>query len=212
MSNYEILKSKLSPISNSCKIWDEFLNFTQCYNLYWSQNSILLNHNFIGEELLYISTSGTAPESLYNAMQNLNTYYNTYLWNFKIVDICELTLEGEEEYFLKKVADAVYNDNNEELNRLGAIYQEGNNQNNNEGNINKYLKAPSYNEIVERLKKLSNEELSKQLIGRNFITKVELDNTDITENGIKNTVYILFSFVDDGYFNRIGLNSSLINK
>lgn len=207
MNNSEILNKNLSPISNSCKIWNEFLNLSNCVNLYWSKNNILLNHGFKSDEFLYISTSRTANEELYNAMQNLNTYYTTDLWNFKIVDICELKFEREEKYFWKKVADALYKDNNEELDYLREEYQNQDNKNNTESSVSKYLPSPTFDEIVDRLNKT---EISKLLIGQHFITKVELDNTDITD-GIKNRVYILFSFVDDSYFNNLFINQLRLN-
>jgi hypothetical protein len=236
MPNKEILEQGLIP---SCKIWNEFMNLLKNKDLYWSQKYIFRNPNFQGTNPIYISTQNYIPEKLYNAFHNLDQWHHSDMWVFRIKDICELEdSDNLNKYFLREVAQAVLNNDQNEIDRL-AQKMPRNNQDN-----NSILRAPTYEGIVNILRE-KNQEFA-EFIGQHLITKVELLNKSNKYysggNNIKNanmsagnnienddsfsgkrainstdpkSVYILFSFVMDDYFqsefiDRLGLTCNIL--
>lgn len=236
MPNRKILEQCLIP---SCKIWNEFMNLLKNEDLYWSQKYIFLNPNFHGNNPIYISTQNTIPEELYNAFHNLDQWYDSDMCIFRIKDICELEdSDNLNEYFLREVAQAVLNNDQNEIDRL-AQKMPCNNQ-----DTNSILRAPTYEEIVNILREKKQE--FTEFIGQHLITEVELlkksnkyysggtniNNANMSAgNNIENDdsysgkrainstdpkyVYILFSFVMNDYFqsefmNRLGLTCHII--
>ena len=233
MPNKEILEQGLIP---SCKIWNEFMNLLKTKDLYWSQEYIFRNPNFQGTNPIYISTQNYIPEKLYNAFHNLDQWHHSDMWIFRIKDICELEdSDNLNKYFLREVAQAVLNNDQNEIDRL-AQKMPRNNQDN--GSI---LRAPTYEGIVNILREKKQE--FAEFIGQHLITKVELlkknnpigtniNNANMSAgNNIENddsfsgkrainstvpkSVYILFSFVMDDYFqsefiDRLGLTCNIL--
>jgi len=211
MPNKEILQNSLKPVNGPCSIWNRFLSLSNQYELSWSKGYIFDNSNFKAVNPIYISNLVSYPDELYNAFRNLNTWYISMMWIFKVKALCELESTGNlNESFLKKVVEAVYNDDQDEIDRLGALYSNP--------TPTQRFGLPTYEDIVNDIRKY--DERYTEYIGRYFIIEVELHNRSHSRwtnasmskgNHIENDdsegilpinspVYILFSFVSDDYF------------